>query len=90
MRSTRGGALDPTHTNISASPTPPVRPPLPSASAFVLLGRPHDSLLLRHPPTPGGAQDATWIVRELFGHQDVRAAVIYTTLSRAPRFSRKR
>ena len=36
MRSTEGGALDPTQANRSASPPPPVRPPLHVASTPVL------------------------------------------------------
>jgi len=78
MRSTKGGALDSTQANSSASPPPPVRPPLHLVSTSVLFWPPHDSLLRRHAPTAGEAKYAIRTVRELFGHQDVRTTMIYT------------
>ena len=78
MRSTEGSALDPTQANGSASPLPPVRPPLHLASTSVFFWPPHDSLLRRHAPTAGEAKCAIRTVRELFGHQDVRTTMIYT------------
>ena len=74
MRSTKGGALDPTQANSSASP-PPVRLPLHLAPTSVLFGPSPDSRLRRHAPTAGEAKYAIRTVQERFGHQDVRTAV---------------
>jgi hypothetical protein len=75
MRSTMDSALDPTRASSSASPPPPVRPPLHLAPTPVLFWPPHDSLLRRYAPTAGEAKYALRPARELFGNQEVRTTV---------------
>jgi hypothetical protein len=78
MRSTKGGALDPTQANSSAFPAA-TRPSAGSSRLDLrVFGPPHDSLLLPRAPTAGEAKYAIRTVRDVFGHQDVRTTVIYT------------
>ena len=75
MRSTKGSALDPTRASNSASPPPPVHPPLHFASTFVLfLAATRFATPSARPHRWRGARPIR-TARELYGHQDVRTIV---------------